>query len=165
MWLMWAVGCDSYELVAAETTIRVAPVTGDVGAFFDATVPMRLELYGPEVDDGRLTWKPYFGYIRTPVEAEVECLEGVVLEASTANDQLAIFFTREELDSTGTNYRYEGMVNGGDFTNGGTSNGSEGHAEDVLSFDFPCLPNDIPHNVTLDWVVDRSAPVPYTDVY
>jgi hypothetical protein len=158
MWLALMQACGlGYELVAADLTVHVAPVEGDVGVFFDDTIPMRLELYGPEVDDGRVERKPYFGFIQTPVDAQVECVEAPILDAATSNEQLALFF-RPNLDG------YDGMVGGGVFENGGETTRREGHAEDVVAFNFPCLPDPIDHEVVFEWVVDRSAPVPYNDV-
>lgn len=40
----------------------------------------------------------------------------------------------------------------------------DGHAEDVLDFELPCIDQTVAHTVRMDWVVDRGAAVPYDDV-
>jgi len=153
MWFLVLVACRPYELLAAEVDVQIEPIDGDVGAFVDTTLPMRLEAYGPELDEG-LQLRPYFGYVaRAPIDAEVACFEDVLLDLSTSNDQLALFFF-------GTS-EGGGPAVGVNFLEGGRSGRRWGRAEDQLDFSFPCLDDPIPHRVTLEWVVDRSAPVPY----
>lgn len=149
-------GCLGYDIVAADTEIFIAPVNGTDGAFLDTTVPMRLELYGPELDGG-ITLRPFFGFVQTPVDADVTCMDDVVLDMSTSNDQLGVLLTPD------INV-FDDMVSGGNWVEGGRSSRSEGEAADVIDLNFPCLDDPIPHEVSLRWTVDRSAPVPYDDV-
>ena len=153
--LLW--GCTNYELVAAEATFLVEPVDpGAAGAHLDLAVPMRMELYGPEFSDG-LTLSPFFGFVQAPVEAEVDCHDEVVLDASVSNDQTGILLTRGVGD-------FEGLVGGVAYLDAqGDRRG--GSFEGQVDLRFPCQGDAlVPHDVSITWTVDRSAPVPYNDV-
>lgn len=154
MFLM-LLGCG-YDLVAADLTLVVAPPSGSPGIQVDTVIPMRLELYGPELDGG-ITTGAFHGYVDTALDAEVACLDDVFLEAIVRRDQVGLFFRSAEVDA-------EDVVRGAIFTSGGTTSRKRGHADAVLDFEFPCLPDLVPHSVAMEWEVDRSAPIPYDDV-
>jgi len=155
MLILVMAACSAYDITAANATIVIEAEPGTPGGIvFDETLPMRLETYGRTVVDGSLG-RPYFGFLRAWVSAEVPCMEeDVVLELTTANEQLAVFFTRDV-------GHYAGMVSGGEFTRGGRSSRTAGSAEDVLQMKFPCMDETIPHRVSLSWAADGGAPIPY----
>lgn len=150
-------GCGGYELVAAEASFFMEPVDpGAAGAHLELTIPMRMELYGPELEDG-LQLHPFFGFVQAPVDAEVDCLDAVVLDASVANDQVGILLTPGIRE-------YDGLVGGIAYqeAQGGRRGGSFSGQVDLR---FPCQGEAlVPHDVEISWTVDRSAPVPYNDV-
>lgn len=157
MILSLLLACGGYELVAAEATFHLEPVDEDsVGAYVDTTVPMRLETYGPEFQDG-IELSPYFGFVQTDIQADVDCLDSVVLDASVSNDQVGILLT------PGLN-EFDGLVGGHAFTST-HGNRRGGSFSGELELRFPCAGDQLVlHRVDIAWARDDGAPIPYNDV-
>ncbi|MEM6931349.1 MAG: hypothetical protein AAF602_30745 [Myxococcota bacterium] len=149
-------GCLGNDLVAADNRVFVAPISGDQGAFVDTTVSMSLQFYNPEFDDG-FELKPYFGSILEPIEADVLCVDDVVMQGMTGGNDLALLLTQGRDN-------YDVMASGSTTLANGRTSRREGSAEAIVDLRFPCLDTLIPHEVTMDWVVvDGRVPPQRTD--